>query len=371
MRRFKCQCGAWIFFENTSCVACKRMLGYLPDQKTMSAVEPTGREEEYRAFASPRVPYRQCRNYAQLNVCNWMVRVDDDSPYCIACRLNDTIPNLDNAANRAYWANIEASKRRLVYSLLELGLPVQNKEENPKGLAFAFLANAPETSPDGADQKLLTGHNDGLITINIAEADETERELTRRKMHEAYRTLLGHFRHESGHYYWNLLVDGSPILDRFRDLFGDERKDYAEALRQHYAEGAPADWSTRFVSSYASSHPWEDWAESWAHYLHMIDTLETAKAFGVAPRDEDDGLTRRQLSEMIDCGAVPASFAAMLGDWVRLSLALNAMNRSMGMRDPYPFVLNRVLARKLALVHEVVLSAGRALEHRRIDRASA
>jgi len=203
-----------------------------------------------------------------------------------------------------------------------------------------------------------TGHNDGLITINIAEADEIERELIRRNMHEAYRTLLGHFRHESGHYYWELLVDDSPMLDRFRDLFGDEREDYGKALQQHYAKGAPADWSTRFISTYASSHPWEDWAESWAHYLHLTDTLETAKAFGVAPRDEDDGLLAQQLSEMIDSAAVSASFAAILGDWVRLSVALNAMNRSMGMRDPYPFALNRALASKLALVHEVVLSAG-------------
>jgi hypothetical protein len=332
------------------------MLGYLPDRKTMSSFEPGEREEEYRAFASPGARYKQCRNYAHQNVCNWMVSIEEASPSCIACRLNDTIPSLDHPNHRVYWANIEASKRRLVYSLLELGLPVQNKEENPKGLAFAFLASAPAT-PNGERQEVLTDHNDGLITINIAEADEIERELTRRNMHEAYRTLLGHFRHESGHYYWDLLVDGSPMLDLFRNLFGDEREDYDKALQHHYAVGAPPDWSTRLVSSYASSHPWEDWAETWAHYLHLTDTLETAKAFGVAPRDEDGGLMARQLSEMIDGAAVSPSFAAMLGDWVRLSLALNAMNRSMGMRDPYPFVLNRALASKLALVHNVVLSA--------------
>ena len=356
MRLFKCQCGASIFFDNTSCLGCKRMLGYLPDRKTMSSFEPGEREGEYRAFASPGARYKQCRNYAVQNVCNWMVGIEEASPFCIACRLNDTIPSLDDPNHRASWANIEASKRRLVYSLLELGLPVQNKQENPKGLAFAFLASGPAT-PDGTRQEVLTGHDNGLITINIAEADEIERELTRRNMHEAYRTLLGHFRHESGHYYWNLLVDASPMLDAFRNLFGDERKDYDTALRQHYATGAPPDWSTRFVSPYASSHPWEDWAETWAHYLHVTDTLETATAFGVAPRDEDGGLVARQLSDMIDSATVSPSFAAILGDWVRLSLALNAMNRSMGMRDPYPFVLNRALASKLALVHDVVLSA--------------
>jgi hypothetical protein len=288
-----------------------------------------------------------------------MVGVGDTSPFCVACRLNDTIPCLDNPNHRAYWASIEASKRRLVYSLLELGLPVQSKAENPKGLAFAFLADVPAAGPGGKSQRALTGHNEGLITINIAEADEIERELARRNMHEAYRTLLGHFRHESGHYYWDRLVHGSAMLDVFRHLFGDEREDYEKALRQHYARGAPADWSARFVSSYASSHPWEDWAETWAHYLHLTDTLETAKAFGVEPRDEDGGLMARQLSEMIDGAAVPSSFAVTLGEWVRLSLALNAMNRSMGMRDPYPFVLNRTVASKLALVHNVVLSAGR------------
>ena len=137
---------------------------------------------------------------------------------------------------------------------------------------------------------MLTGHADGVITVNIAEADDAERERRRTAMHEPYRTLLGHMRHESGHYYWDRLIAGTPELDEFRSLFGDERADYAASLSTYYERGAPADWQERFVSAYASAHPWEDWAETWAHYLHMVDTLETAAACGLSltPRRRDE-----------------------------------------------------------------------------------
>ena len=363
MRLFRCHCGATIFFDNTSCLNCHRELGYLPDRKTMSALEPGDSSDHFRALAASGETYRKCQNYAQENVCNWMVCADDSPSYCVACRLTKTIPSLENPENRVRWASIEASKRRLVYSLLELGLPLRSKGEDPsKGLAFAFLADPPTASVEApSDNKVMTGHNQGLITINIAEADQIERELTRRQMHEAYRTLIGHFRHESGHYYWDILLDGAPLQTRFRALFGDERQDYAAALQRHYAEGAPADWQTRFISSYASSHPWEDWAETWAHYLHIVDTLETAKSFGVGSRDGLE-LIDRQLVDIIDPGASPDSFRGVLRQWVWLSLAINSMNRSMGMRDPYPFVLNRAIVDKLAFVHQVVESAQSAAQ---------
>ncbi len=321
----------------------------------MSALEPSEHPDRFRALAAGGKPYRKCQNYALENVCNWMVPVDDASPFCTACALNQTIPSLDAPENRIRWASIEASKRRLVYSLLELGLPVESKTDHPtKGLAFAFLAN-PEPAKGGATHpKVMTGHNQGLITINVAEADEVERELTRRQVHEVYRTLVGHFRHESGHYYWQRLVDQTPALARFRELFGDERADYATALERHYAEGAPADWTSRFISSYASSHPWEDWAETWAHYLHITDTLDTAGAFGVVPGKEARALIDQHVFGSLDASDANDPFDRWMRRWVWLSLVLNAMNRSMGIRDPYPFVLNRSTTDKLRFVHEVI-----------------
>jgi len=363
MRLFPCRCGATVFFENTNCLNCHRELGYLPDRKTMSALESLDSAGLFHALGSPNDPYKKCQNYAQENVCNWMVRANDASPYCVACRLTKTIPNLEDTENRVRWASIEASKRRLVYSLLELGLPLRSKGEDPsRGLAFAFLADPLATSGDRlSDNNIMTGHNQGLITINIAEADQVERELARRQMHEAYRTLIGHFRHESGHYYWDVLLDRTPLHAKFRELFGDERQDYGAALQGHYAAGAPADWQTRFISSYASSHPWEDWAETWAHYLHIMDTLETAKSFGVGSRDSFELIDRR-LVDIIDPSAGLDSFPGLLRQWVWLSLAINSMNRSMGMRDPYPFVLSRAIADKLAFVHQVVQGASSAAQ---------
>jgi hypothetical protein len=91
--------------------------------------------------------------------------------------------------------------------------------------------------------------------------------------------LLGHFRHEVGHYFWDRLVATDPHqLEEFRVLFGDDRQDYGEALKRHYDEGAPANWQDTYISMYATMHPWEDFAETWAHYLHIVDTLETAGA---------------------------------------------------------------------------------------------
>ena len=90
--------------------------------------------------------------------------------------------------------------------------------------------------------------------------------------------MLGHLRHEIGHYYQPLLVTD---WERCRELFGDDREDYGAAMERHYASGPPADWPERFVSAYATMHPWEDWAETFAHYLHIRDVLQTAVAYGV------------------------------------------------------------------------------------------
>jgi hypothetical protein len=204
---------------------------------------------------------------------------------------------------------------------------------------------------------VVTGHNRGLITINVAEANPARREEAREQMREPYRTLLGHFRHESGHYYFDRLIAGTHWLAPFRSLFGDEQQDYAACLDRHYENGPPADWNGSFVSSYASAHPWEDWAETWTHYLHMFDTLDTAHACGMMLRPHKPGepkldIETRPLTE--------ESFDELMRDWFALTYVLNSLNRSVGMPDAYPFTLSTPVLRKLRFVHDVVRERAQA-----------
>lgn len=303
------------------------------------------------AQAQGRV-YRMCQNYSEAQVCNWMIPADNLEPLCIACRLNRTIPDLSQPHHLACWSRLETAKHRLVYSLLAFGLPLKNKRDDPKlGLAFDFLA---DPDPDFTETtQVITGHAEGLITMNIAEADDAVREKMRLDMNERYRTILGHFRHEVGHYYWQLLVRDSHELNAFRKLFGDERQDYGPALQRYYDDGAPADWQQNYISAYASSHPWEDWAETWAHYLHIVDTLETAQAFGLAvagfPVELIASAEQFDLSEPSD-----DSFWRLITEWLPLTFAFNSINRSMGLKDLYPFVLSAPAIEKLRFVHQVI-----------------
>ena len=312
----------------------------------MSALEPAGEGLWSAPLAGMAAIYRQCANSVQADVCNWMVPQSDREPWCRSCRLNEIIPNLSDPQNRLYWERIEAAKRRLVYSLLRLGLPIVDRRQDPqRGVAFAFLADEAASGEfsDSLDPscRVTTGHAHGLITINVAEADDVERERMRRLMKENYRTLLGHFRHEIAHHYWPLLVHDAGRLATFRELFGDETTDYAAALDGYYADGAPADWQTRFVSAYASVHPWEDWAESFAHYLHMTDTLEAAADAGILPR-------------MQNVAALPRDIDALTNCWRELVVVLNSLNRCMGLPDAYPFVLSGIADEKIAFVHAAI-----------------
>ena len=279
MKLFECQnCGQPLYFENTQCESCGLRLGYLPAQETVTALRPQA--DRWEALAAPGAGYSLCANAAH-QACNWLVDADTSGPFCAACRHHRTIPDLSRSENLLRWRRIELAKRRLFYTILKLRLPLTLRPQDPNGLVFDFLA------PEAADAPVMTGHAGGLITINLAEADDAERERMRSAMGEPYRTLLGHFRHEIAHYYWDHLVaDNADVLADFRSLFGDERTNYGEALQRHYAEGPVPDWSQRYVTAYASTHPWEDFAETWAHYFHMVDTLETARAFGlkVQPR---------------------------------------------------------------------------------------
>ena len=350
MKIFHCQrCGHPVYFDSTQCVSCGSRLGYLPNSTTVSALEEQG--TAWRPFAAPGGELHRFCDNAEHKACNWLVPVASAEVYCIACRHNRTIPNLADAQNVARWRKLEAAKHHLFYSLLRLRLPLQNRTDDPeKGLAFDFLAN--QADPDGGHNHVLTGHDNGVITINVAEADDAERERQRNNMGEPYRTVLGHFRHEVGHYFWDQLVNEQPPLTLFRELFGDERRDYGEALRRHYATGPPPDWQDRFLTSYASAHPWEDFAESWAHYLHIVDTLETARAFGMRVQPVAHG---RDHEVQIDCDPyTDGTILDIVATWLPLTYAVNALNRSMGQPDLYPFVLSAQAVEKLGFVHDLV-----------------
>ena len=348
MRLFECQsCGSALYFDNTRCESCGHRLGYLPKQMTISALQPDG--NLFRPLASPDHPTRFCINATHL-ACNWLVPADGDATQCPACRHNRIIPDLTQPANLHRWQRLEAAKHHLFYSLMRLDLPLNNRIDDPRhGLAFDFLAD----SPDLTGPKVMTGHDNGIITIALIEADDAERERRRTQMNEPYRSLLGHFRHEVGHYFWDVLIRDGGRLPQCRAMFGNETQDYQTALRTHYDNGPPADWQRHYVSQYASTHPWEDWAETWAHYLHIIDTLEMAHAFGISVQPR---LIRDQaLSASIDLDAYQTvGMTEIIGAWLPLTFAMNSLNRAMGNPDLYPFLLTPAVVAKLGFVHDVV-----------------
>jgi hypothetical protein len=378
-RAFRCQCGRPIFFRNSFCLACKTPLGYEPHAIKLWPLAPgpivntwvpyptsDDTPEEAAAKApsdSPAPLYARCANFDSA-ACNWLVDAEPDGsvikPLCMSCRLNRVIPDMTVTENQMHWRRIEVAKRRLVSSLVALGLPVKSKvtEDQAHGVCFDFLSPL-------AGAPVMTGHDEGLITLNIDEADDAKREAVRHQMHEPYRTLLGHLRHEIGHYYWDRIVKDTRWLMPFRSVFGDETLDYGMALQQHYQNGAVADWPQRFVSAYASSHPWEDWAETWAHYLHMLDTLDTAFSFGLDAAHVDieyEAFTMEELFATDDPGG--EAFLAFMNGWIRLTGVVNELSRSMGEPDFYPFILSKAAVRKLHFVHLVVKNSRTEPEHR-------
>jgi hypothetical protein len=335
MKTFRCACGARVYFDNTQCLSCGRELGFLPEAGTLLGLE-SARDSVH---ATPYGPCRKCENYAARGVCNWLVP-DGDETLCRACRLNHVVPDLSKPDNLALWAEVEKAKRRLIYTLDQLHLPVASQRDDPKaGLAFDIKA-------DTASGRVLTGHADGLITLNLAEADSVTRERLRARFQERHRTLLGHFRHEIGHYYWERLVRDESKLELFREHFGDERRDYARSLAEYYEDPTRAAPSPDFITTYAGAHPWEDWAETFAHYLLMVDTLDTAREFGftsdLSPEQSLPGATE---------------FELLLEEWLDLTVALNALSRSMGLPDPYPYSISPLVNGKLEVVHRLVREA--------------
>lgn len=338
-----------MFFENVQCLTCGHALAFDSGRLEMLTLS-AGEDGLWReaSESGSGMAYRLCANYSDHGVCNWAVAAESRESLCRSCGLTHTIPFLDDLANRQAWAKLEGAKRRMVYSILSMGLPLVGKVEDPiAGLEFQFLSDA---GPANGDQsRVLTGHDDGVITINVAEADDVYRESQRQHQNEPYRTLLGHFRHEIGHYYWDRLIQNSSRLDEFRRVFGDERADYGEAVRRHYAEGAPPGWEERFVSAYATTHPWEDWAESWAHVMHMADALETAHALGVQVRPQ------RRDEPTLTLSSAPAdggdqNFDELVRGWASLTYVLNNLTRGLGLADAYPFVLSAPVIEKLRFI---------------------
>ena len=349
MKLFKCEnCGSLLHFENRTCESCGYRLGYEPLAASLLDVDQQG--DTWQPLSAPDRRYRFCANM-DMGQCNWLVDASSPEHFCLACRHNRNVPNLSAEVNLARWRKLEIAKRRLFYTLLRFGLPLANRIDDPAhGLTFDFLA-------DGADEKVLTGHDEGIITINLNEADDATREKMRVMMGERYRTLLGHFRHEVGHHFWDLLVrdKGEQKLEEFRAVFGDERPDYQEALNTHYNQGPPPDWQDHFISSYASAHPWEDFAETWAHYLHMVDTLEMGSALGleVHPRiDPNAGVATELVGDPYKARRVED----LVDGWLSLTFAVNSVNRCMGQPDLYPFILRPGVIKKLAFIHALVHS---------------
>jgi hypothetical protein len=313
-------CGNALYFENSSCVSCGTRLGYSRVEDAIVPVDDAGQYEDPDGQM-----WHVCTNL-KLSGCTWLTEVAGE--YCFSCQLTRTRPNDDDVVGLADYPVAEESKRRLIVQLDDLGFRIVTRQDDPEqGLAFDLLSSVSE--------KVITGHDNGVITVDLAEGDDAHRERLRMSMDEPYRTMLGHFRHEIGHYYWAQLVPGD-LIGEFRDLFGDERASYAEAMERHYREGAPATWREDFISQYATMHPWEDFAETFAHYLHICDTIETASAHGLA---------------MVAHPQHFSSFRDLLtGVWVPLSIALNQINRSMGKGPLYPFVIPRPVLDKLEFV---------------------
>ncbi|EFG85709.1 hypothetical protein GXY_02586 [Novacetimonas hansenii ATCC 23769] len=351
---FSCQsCDQVLFFENTACERCGHRLGYIPTLNSLSALTPTEDGNAWHALdtRADDGPYRFCANHAH-GTCNWLIPASQPGQaFCIACQFNRIIPNLSVPGNLERWHKIEIAKHRLFYTLLRLHLPMHTRQQDPtEGLAFDFLDDAPKGPP------VMTGHQNGLITIALREADDAQREKMRMEMGEHYRTLLGHFRHEIGHYYWNLLVRDGQFLTQCRAIFGDDRMDYQQALQRHYENGPPQGWRTHYVSEYATCHPWEDFAETWAHYLHIVSTLETAWAYGMTVR-EQPGNPQSQRAMIDDNPYDVAAFDTIAQGWLPLTYAVNSLNRSMGLADFYPFVLTPAILRKLSFIHMLVHAA--------------
>ncbi|MGJ8676054.1 MAG: zinc-binding metallopeptidase family protein [Akkermansiaceae bacterium] len=330
MKIFTCDsCNAPVYFDNIKCLSCESILGILPGTYEIQSFSKNDQGE--LVSLSGKV-YKFCKNSLQYSVCNQVLELENTSPYCKSCEFTEITPNLSNIDNREPWFKLEQSKRRLLYSLNQLGIsPKPKSQDAQQGLSFRFLAEH-----NGQE---MTGHENGVITITIEEADDTKRVARREQFGEDYRTLLGHFRHEVGHYYWDVLISGTRHLEECRALFGDDRLDYGKALKAHYEKPKTTEWKGAFISHYATSHPWEDWAETFAHYLHLKDVLETSIQTGVTYSEQP---------------LASSSFQKLMNLWMITTYRMNELGRSIGSGDIYPFIINVKVMEKMEFIHNVI-----------------
>ncbi|TQL66712.1 hypothetical protein FB381_0577 [Nocardioides albertanoniae] len=329
MKAFTCQkCGNRLYFENSACVSCGTRLAYSREEREIVPVSPEG------SYVGSDGSVRWVCTNTLVTGCNWLAR--REGGVCFACELTGAHPDDTAPASvRQQYSYAEQAKRHLLVELDALGLVVRTKREDPaEGLIFDLLASdGIATTPD-----VVIGHNRGVITIDLAESDDAYREHVRATLAEPYRTMLGHFRHEVGHYFEWQLVRGSEVMERCTEVFGDESVPYEQALKRHYSEGPPKGWEHHYISTYATMHPFEDFAETWAHFLHIHDTLGSAASHGLAAPVPTD-----------------KAFSEVVTDvWVPLSAALNVINRSMGHDDLYPFVIPPAVLDKLDFVASLV-----------------
>jgi hypothetical protein len=333
-------CRHFVYLDTLVCPQCEADLGYHLPTRAFVGVRSG------RAAIADETWY-PCSNRGWG--CNWLVREDEGSGRCFSCRLTRERPDQNDTIAMEKLAKTEEAKRRLVIQLSDLSLPIVPWDVAPGGLGFDLLSSLSLGRP------VTIGHANGIITLDLAENLDDRREALRVKLGEPYRTMLGHLRHEVGHYYQNVLLTDDEAWRRCRELFGDERASYRDALTRHYSIGAPAGWQDDFISEYATMHPWEDFAETFAHYLHITGTLQTAAAIGI--RLDSD------VTSMRDTDVVPRDSyerepaQLLLADWEWMSLAFNRINRSMGFGDLYPFDLVASVRRKLAFIHEIVTEA--------------
>lgn len=382
MKTFQCTCKTKpiLFFESNQCLSCGRTVGIDDNFDLVEPYEHDPKTDLYIKENQPHVQYKKCDNNALYQTCNGMVNLNNfipdssleegkDEMLCFACRFNETVPDLSIVEHIPLWKKMESAKRRALYTLKSLPVPLQDTNENTEtGLSFDFITdrNVKDhfSSPLAGHEAVFTGHDCGHITINLAEADDVARSQTKHDMGERYRTLLGHFRHELGHYYFDQLISLSPEKHLLcKQYFGDDELDYQEALNKHYEQGAPENWRDSFISEYATMHPYEDWAETWAHYMHIIDTLETAQNFSITGaiagsippvKADTEELNELSLPQDACYFLEQTDINSTLDTWMDFAIMLNSLNRSMGLADAYPFVLTDAVRDKLSFIHHAI-----------------
>lgn len=352
MKKFYCGCGAQIFFENNQCVSCLSELAWCPVCDSLRSLIKHDNGQYFCGEPGCNTALTKCYNYEVEQVCNRSIAATPENLYqpvfCDYCRFNETIPDLSVPSNKKKWQRIEVAKRRVFHTLDLLRLPYGNADDNvypplsfdfkgdviPKKNFWRWMQN---------NERVFTGHANGKVTINIKEADDVEREKARVSFEEAHRTIIGHFRHEMGHYYWDLLVLGR-CEDACISVFGDHNNpDYSTALDQYYNDGPPADWKVDYVSAYATMHPWEDFAECFATYLDMVSVLDIAN--------------NELAINVVD--PLQASLPDIAKKYVELGLLFNEINRAMGLIDLVPEVFTPAVLVKIQFIHNLLRSAAR------------